>query len=94
MHDVAVRPSRYDYVRYDETAQAKSAAFKKKFQEIEELIDGLVGSMGDSRRHIHGRAIENALKACEEAYMWLGKAIRDEQVHQRGAALQEERCRS
>lgn len=83
---------RFDYVKYDVTAQEKSAVFKKKCQELEELAKNLLKPPREG--YSCGRAIENALNALEETFMWLGKAIRDEQVQQRTAELQEERCNS
>lgn len=38
-----------------------------------------------------GGNVERALEQLEVAYMWCGKGIRDEQVAQRGAELQESR---
>lgn len=74
-----IKPAgRFDYVKYDEVAQVKSAGFKEKFQQIEELISGLMPGN-------YGRPVNNALTALEEAFMWCGKAIRDEQVANRPA---------
>lgn len=87
-----LQSTRFNYVKYDETATAKSAAFKAKFQEIEELVEGLLGySAGPRAATQTSRARENLLTALEEAYMWVGKAIRDEQVATRTAELQEGR---
>lgn len=82
-------PNRFDYVKYDQIAQAKSAAFKGKCIELEELVKGFLGGNGYGPR-----AAELALQALEECFMWCGKAIRDEQVYQRTADLQEERTNS
>lgn len=74
--------SRFDYVRYDEPAMSQQAFFKSKFQTLENSIDGFRD----------GRSKSLALTALEEAYMWIGKMIRDEQIARVGAApLQEER---
>lgn len=62
--------SRFDYVRYDDTAAAQQAATRKAFEEVERQIMALSGS----------RAVSLALTKIEEAYMWVGKAIRDEQI--------------
>lgn len=69
--------SRFDYVKYDDIANEQQIAFKKKAQELEALIDQLVG----------GRARSLAFTSLEETYMWIGKAIRDEQID-RGGRLQ------
>ncbi len=62
--------SRFDYVAYDKKAQIQQAMFK----EWVKLIEGGITGMGGSPR-----AMEYALKALEECYMWCGKLIRDEQ---------------
>lgn len=41
-----------------------------------------------------GRPQSLAMTKLEEVYMWIGKAIRDHQVEQRRAPLQEERRNS
>lgn len=74
--------NRFDYVAYDQEAAAKQAQMKDKFVELTSLIEAnLYG----------GRAKALVLTKLEEAYMWIGKAIRDEQVDKRGATLQENR---
>lgn len=72
---------RFDYVRYDDEAVRQQNAFKQVFGGL----DAMLGALPD------GRAKSLALTKLEEAYMWVGKAIRDEQVAQRGAELQEQR---
>lgn len=74
--------NRFDYVRYDETAQKQQELFKQKFQDLEATV-----------AHFKpGRALSLVLTKLEEAYMWVGKAIRDEQIARNGSApLQEER---
>jgi len=74
--------SRFDYVRYDETAQVIQNAAKDICSNLENLID-------DNLRD--GRSKSLALTKLEETYMWIGKAIRDDQVQNRAAELQEER---
>ncbi len=66
--------SRFDYVAYDYIAQTQQAAFKEQFQTVESLAKGLAP----------GRAQALVFTKLEEAYMWVGKAIRDDQ-EQRGA---------
>lgn len=74
--------SRYDYVRYDEPATATQNAFKEKFEEL-----GKMAAKIDAPR-----ALALFHTKLEEAYMWLGKAIRDDQVlRNQSAPLQEER---
>ncbi len=74
---------RFDYVRYDEKAVKDQAILKCIFDDIEGMIDASL--MG-------GRAKTNAMNALEEAYMWCGKGIRDQQIMRNGSApLQEDR---
>lgn len=61
---------RYNYVKYDEQATKQQEAFKASF----EGITGMVDSLKD------GRAKALVLTKLEEAYMWVGKSIRDDQV--------------
>lgn len=63
--------SRFDYIRYDEISTKQSEFFKAAFESIEKEV---MMSLSD------GRAKSLALTNLEEAYMWLGKAIRDEQI--------------
>lgn len=75
--------SRFDYVKYDNKAQEDQAYIKTRFEELEEAV------MGNLKP---GRASALVLTKLEEAYMWVGKAIRDEQIARNGAAeLQESR---
>ena len=74
--------SRFDYVKYDEKAAFDQAQLKTEFEALTELV----GSLMD------GRAKSLVFTKLEEAYMWCGKAIRDEQIARNGIAeLQEER---
>ena len=61
---------RFSYVRYDAEATTTQEAFKQKFEELETMAELLKD----------GRAKSLFLTALEEAYMWTGKAIRDEQI--------------
>jgi len=74
---------RFDYVKYDDEAVRLQAQFKQAFTQL----DGLVNNLPK------GRASALVLTKLEEAYMWVGKAIRDAQVDSpnRPAPLQEER---
>lgn len=67
---------RFDYVKYDETAVNAQAAAKDRMQAIESFIESLP----------KGRAQALALTKLEEVYMWIGKAIRDDQVARGGDA--------
>lgn len=74
---------RFDYVRYDETAMERQAHCKKVCEDLEHAISASIKP---------GRAQSLALTKLEEVYMWIGKAIRDDQIERNGSAsLQEER---
>lgn len=62
---------RFDYVAYDEEAKEKQEKFKQMFGELEAFANS---ALPDSRPK------SLFMTALEEAYMWTGKAIRDEQV--------------
>ncbi len=61
---------RFNYVKYDEMATGQQEAFKVEFEKLE----GMVNVLED------GRAKALVLTKIEEAYMWIGKSIRDSQV--------------
>ncbi len=69
--------SRFDYVKYDDKAQAEQAEFKALFEEIELKI---------TRNGSSDRSRSLALTNLEQAYMWIGKVIRDDQVARGGDA--------
>lgn len=78
--------SRFDYVKYDEAAIQQQAEFKKLFENLSENADHWLKSP---------RAKALVQTKLEEAYMWVGKAIRDDQIARNGVAeLQEERVSS
>lgn len=62
---------RFDYVKYDADSQGKQQTFKQMFEQIEKFA---LDALHDSRP----RAL--LMTALEEAYMWTGKAIRDDQI--------------
>lgn len=68
---------RFNYVKYDEVATVNQQAFKDLFEQIETHV---VASLKP------GRAQSLVLTKLEEAYMWVGKAIRDEQIARNGSA--------
>ena len=72
--------SRFSYVRYDETRAAAQSIFKKAVEEVEKHIVCLLPE---------GRAQELALQRLEETYMWVGKALRDEQIAVDGKVVEE-----
>jgi hypothetical protein len=79
-------PNRFDYVRYDEISMNKQAEFKAAFIGLEQLV---------AQSLCKGRASALVLTKLEEAYMWVGKSIRDEQLEVRhNGELEEGRSES
>ncbi len=62
---------RFDHIKYDEHAQLEQIRLKALFLALEEEVEKLQA----------GRSKALALTAIEEAYMWVDKAIRDEQIN-------------
>lgn len=62
---------RFSYVKYDDASVEKQETFKQLFEDIEEFA---AANLPESR------ARSLLMTALEEAYMWTGKAIRDEQI--------------
>lgn len=61
----------FSYVKYDAESVAKQEALKNMFEAIEDFV---------SVNLMIGRAKSLVMTKLEEAYMWTGKAIRDEQI--------------
>lgn len=75
----------FDYIEYDSLAAEKQAYFKTSCVNLASSIESLP----------NGRAKSLALTKLEECYMWIGKAIRDEQlVRNANSFLQESRVNS
>lgn len=68
--------NRFDYVKYDAQAEVKQKLFKALFQNLENCVLELKVT----------RAQALALTALEVAYMWIGKALRDDQIKRNGKA--------
>jgi len=62
--------NRFDFVEYDQRAKSLQADFKKTVTDLATQIE-LLGQ---------NRPTALALTALEECYMWIGKAIRDDQI--------------
>ena len=62
---------RFSYVKYDEHSQMRQEEFKKLFENLESFVDSFLND---------GRAKSLCLTSLEEAYMWTGKALRDQQI--------------
>ena len=74
--------SRYDFVKYDEKAAKLSNDYKQRFQDLEAALALDLGK--------GSRSLATALTKIEEAFMWVGKAIRDNQIERNGSAPLEE----
>lgn len=61
---------RFNYVKYDECSVQQQEAAKAMCEQMETFINSLGAGIPQSL----------ALTALEETYMWIGKAIRDQQV--------------
>lgn len=62
--------NRFDYVAYDASAKSLQNDFKEAFTGLAQGI-GILGN---------NRSTGLALTHLEECYMWVGKAIRDDQI--------------
>lgn len=62
---------RFSYVKYDALSVSKQEDLKRMFEAIEDYAEHCLED---------GRAKSLLMTALEEAYMWTGKAIRDEQI--------------
>lgn len=69
--------SRFDNIVYDDDSKFIQEQFKELYMQLEFFIDDLD----------EGRAKSLALTKLEESYMWVGKAIRDEQIKRGGTGL-------
>lgn len=65
---------RFSYVRYDAQAIENQQKLRDAFEEVERLVDQLAD----------GRAKSLVYTKLEEAYMWTGKSIRDDQIARSG----------
>lgn len=68
---------RFDYVKYDEESVQNQNEFKAQFENLDTTVSCLLRD---------GRAKSLVLTKLEEAYMWIGKAIRDQQITRNGGA--------
>ena len=66
-----------DYVKFDKYATEAISNYKKQF---EALIENIELKLGPSR----SRSL--ALTKLEEAYMWIGKSVRDDQIARDGSS--------
>ncbi|RYZ83620.1 MAG: hypothetical protein EOP06_19625, partial [Proteobacteria bacterium] len=67
--------SRFDYVKYDETSDEHQKDLKALVQTVETRLGAIPSS----------RYTSLAITALEEVYMWIGKAIREDQIKRNGS---------
>lgn len=65
---------RFSYVKYDDQATKQQQDLREAFERVEALADRLV----------EGRSKSLVMTHLEIAYMWTGKAIRDDQIARTG----------
>lgn len=84
--------SRFDYVKYDARAMDDQATAKNRVTDLETFIEGIGYAQGTLSKEC-ARAKALAITKLEECYMWIGKAVRDDQIARNGSApLQEDRA--
>jgi hypothetical protein len=62
---------RFEYLKFDDVADRKLKGFKFHFEELANAVLDTLPA---------GRAQSLALEKLEEAYLWVGKSIRDDQL--------------
>jgi len=78
-----MQKSRFDYVKYDDVAVANQEMFKGIMADLETSVNSFTSPPTQ-------RAKALVLTKLEEAYMWLGKLIRDDQIARNGSAERKE----
>lgn len=73
--------SRFDYVKYDEESVKVQGIFKEQIEGVSKAVDDLL---------VSPRAKALVQTKLEEAYMWIGKAVRDDQIVRNGKAESQE----
>lgn len=67
---------RFSYVKYDTETSAKSEMFKGLCEQLDQaMVENLP----------HGRERNLAHTNLEQVFMWIGKALRDQQIEKDGA---------
>lgn len=67
----ATMPGRFEYTQFDEVSRRQQKHMKESFERLTHDFETLF---------LVGRARSLVLTKLEEAYMWVGKAIRDDQA--------------
>ena len=74
-HEMGANMGRFNYVAYDEIAQRDQQELKGMMESLESRVD-TIEPLGQSA----SRAKALIYTKLEEAYMWMGKLVRDNQV--------------
>lgn len=72
---------RFAYIAYDEIAQKDQQELKGMMESLEHRVDSIEPLSPDA-----GRSKALIYTKLEEAYMWMGKLIRDNQVYRNDGA--------
>lgn len=74
--------NRFSYVQYDDQAAQLQGELKQMFEALEAKVQSQL---------VDGRAKSLVMTSLEEAYMWTGKAIRDDQISRTGECKEQTR---
>lgn len=75
-----MKAPRFSYVKYDDDIAIDQQGFRAAFELVEKQIEHSLPE---------GRAKSLALTKLEEAYMWIGKGLRDKQVARNGEVAEQ-----
>jgi hypothetical protein len=77
--------TRFEYTKYDNEAVDLQTKFKALVEELDININCIGAAKGDApMRRNCARAKALAITKLEETFMWIGKAIRDDQIERNG----------
>ena len=62
--------SRFEFIKYDDARTKKQKHYNDQFRDLERLVEQVTDT----------RTRSMILTKLEEAYLWVGKALRDEQA--------------
>lgn len=75
-----MKAPRFSYVKYDDDIANDQKLFRECFETLEKSIESLLPP---------GRYQSLALTGLEEAYAWIGKALRDKQCERNGEVAEQ-----
>lgn len=68
--------SRFDGIDFDDQRKCKHYAIKRQFELLDETISTLCGGGG----RIYGQELQEAKLHLEVAFVWVGKALKEQQI--------------